>query len=222
MLAVITICRLDEPTPAAAFRRKMSIVGRTTFRLPPTFVANVLRTFSSFSIPVPIPALENTTSSGAAALHSSIHLRTASSSVTSSTSPRMTGGLSETLSAAAASHLRTTAATRSASRPQKKMLRVPRFAHSTASASPMPLEAPVMRTVSGFLTLHLWSRAFRLGSFDADTPSSNRACEFPAPEIPSPSFQDKIETIYHFNFAHFWSLAANEPHPSIPSNSRPV
>ena len=56
-------------------------------------------------------------------------------------------------SADASSHLRTTAATRSASRPQKKMLRTPRLAHSTARASPIPLDAPVMRTESGLLSV---------------------------------------------------------------------
>ena len=151
MLAVSTICRLAGPTPAAAFLRKISITGRTTFKLPPTFVANVLRTFSSFSIPVPIPALENTTSSGAIALHSSSHLRTADPSVTSSTSPRIVNRFSEPESAAAVSHLRTTSETRSASRPQKKILRTPRFAHSMARAAPIPLDAPVIRTDSGLL-----------------------------------------------------------------------
>ena len=161
MLAVRTICRLAEPIPAAAFLRKISIKGKTTFRFPPTFVENVLRTFSSFSIPVPIPALENTTSSGAIALHSSSHLRTATSSVTSSTSPRTVNRFSEPQSAAA-SHLRATADTRSASRPQKNMLRTPRFAHSTARASPIPLEAPVMRTVSGLLAYNFTATFFHV------------------------------------------------------------
>ena len=82
------ICRLrGAPSGEDGFWRKMSMAGRTTFSPPPTFVANVLRTFSSFSMPVPMPALENTTSSGEAALHSSIHARVAAASVTSRTRP---------------------------------------------------------------------------------------------------------------------------------------
>ena len=50
-----------------------------------------------------------------------------------------------------------------------------------ANAIANALTAPTPRRVFFMI---LWSRAFRLGSSDADAPSSNRACGFPAHGFP--------------------------------------
>ena len=84
------------------------------------------------------PAFAKTISSGAVASHSSTQRRTPASSVTSS-------DLACT-SAPSARHASATAESRSSFRPQRKRLAAPLLAHSSASASPIPLEAPVMRT----------------------------------------------------------------------------
>ena len=131
MEAVTTIC---PPFPR---RRNASTAGRTVFSTPPTFVENVRRTFASSSMPVPTPAFAKTRSRGASASQERIHSRIAASSATSTTSART--------AAPAARQADATASSRPRSRPQRKSPS-PRFAHSSASALPIPELAPVMRT----------------------------------------------------------------------------
>ena len=135
----MTTWRRARPFGAA---RKRARVGKTTLRFPVTFVANVRRMLTSSSMPAPIPAFEKTSSSGAWASQALTQARTAASSATSSTSART--------SAPSARQRTATPSRRPASRPHRNRRFAPRRAHSSASASPIPLEAPVIRMLSAY------------------------------------------------------------------------
>ena len=133
--AVMTICAC-LPGPWAL---NSSIAGRTVFTTPPTLRLNVARTFSDDSLAVPRPALAKTTARGHSASHSRIQRPTASTSVTSTLSAFTSSAPTERQDSA-------TEARRPSSRPQRKSVLAPRLAHSIATASPIPLEAPVINT----------------------------------------------------------------------------
>ena len=116
-----------------------SRAGSTVFSTPPRLVSNTARTWLGGSTPPPVPAempaLAMTRSSGPAA---AIQSRMAAWSRTSSARVRT--------AAPRAAQDASTAASRAVSRPERCSV-TPGAASASASARPMPEEAPVMRTL---------------------------------------------------------------------------